>query len=183
MRIGIDLDGVCYAWEKTARYLLNTHRGYALKESPCWTHIPDSVTKDDWRWLWSDGVTLGLFRFGHIIRGAFDGIRALHDDGHELVAITHRPESAVKDTHDWLDFAGLPFSERHILTNEEPKSTVDGDVLIDDKIENVIDWIESDPARRAVLFDQPWNRVNDVNSRIFRAIGWPDVVELIVNGG
>src|SRR5688572_21456774 len=35
MRIGLDLDGVVYNWDKTARYMLRTMRGYPKHDPRC----------------------------------------------------------------------------------------------------------------------------------------------------
>ena len=179
MKIAIDLDGVIYHWDKTARYMLRTQRGCKglNKPSPHWNYIEEQVSEDDWEWLWTEGVRLGLFRYGHLITGAIEGVRALATAGHTLVVVTHRPVYAVKDTVDFLSYIDLPFDGYHILSNGEPKSTVRADVLIDDKPSNVIQWASQ--YRNALIFSQPWNQNANFlgyDLDIGRVLDWPDAV-------
>lgn len=125
-------------------------------------------TKEDHQWMWAEGVKLGLFRYGHVTTGAIVGVRKLAEQGHKLSVVTHRPAAAVQDTLDWLSYVRLPFTGVHILSNQEPKTTVDWDLLIDDKPEN-IKQAEFE-GRVGVLFDQPWNK--DVDFMPIRAQGW-----------
>lgn len=167
MRIGVDIDGVMYHWEKTARYMLREilpdspyHKGSAMgQESDHWDYIQRNVTPAHWKWLWSDGVRLGLFRHGHLWPGTIKAIRRLAEIG-QVVAITHRPASAVHDTLAWLAYQNLPLAGLHILVNMEPKSTVSPqcDVYIDDKAENCFDLAVNTDAKLVALMDRRWNR-------------------------
>src|SRR3990167_3449312 len=128
VRFGIDIDGVLYQWDKTSRYMLRTMKGYAKdgplgQPSQSWNDIENHVSKEDWNWLWNSGVKLGLFRYGHLYTGAIEGVRSLAALG-DVVVITHRPRSAVQDTLDWLSYLKLPFTEIHLLTSGEKKSTI-----------------------------------------------------------
>lgn len=178
LKIAVDADGVLYEWSKTARYMLRSYRDYDVagpmgKESTSWDYIPKNVAPQDWDWLWTEGVELGLFRYGHLVTGAIEGVNQLSRVG-EVVLVTHRPKQAVKDTLDWLSYINLPFSGIHILTNQEPKSMVDADILIDDKPDNIFEWVMH--ARYAILFDREWNQQAQVG---MRAKGWNEVVEYV----
>ncbi len=180
MDCAIDVDGVQYEWSKTARYMMRTYRGYSRegpmgKESTSWDYIQDNVTKADWDWLWTEGVRQGLFRYGHLVQGAVVGLQALVTAGHNIIAVTHRPSQAVKDTMAWFTLLDLPWSGIHILTNQEPKSAVAADVLVDDKPENIEDW-ELTTGNRGILFGRPWNRQDTTH---FRVSTWPSVVYAI----
>src|SRR5438093_1066807 len=82
-------------------------------------------------------IRLGLFRYGHVVRGAVKGVRELAEIG-DVVAVTSRPQNAVEDTLAWLLFMKLPLSGVHILSRGEKKSSVRPtcDVYIDDNVEN-----------------------------------------------
>ena len=186
MRIGVDLDGVCYHWERTARYLLRerlpnspyTQDGPLGKVSDSWDYIPRHVAAAHWKWLWNEGVKQGLFRHGHVIKGAIEGLQELTRDGHEVIIITHRPKQAVNDTLAWLAFANLDLCGVHILTSQEDKSGVRPycDVYVDDKIENVVDYANATPAKLVALFDQPWNATFATYGAIERVHGWKEFV-------
>lgn len=169
MRVGIDLDGVCYDWTGTVRYLFDAHWDIKLPEPEHWDAFQESVPKEAWRWLWTEGVDLGLFRYGNIIRGAVDGLVRLKEMGHELEVVTQRPASAVQDTMSFI--ARLPdvFSGVHLM-NSRPKSQVGLDLYIDDSPHVVADLREH--RLNYIVFDQPWNQ----QAPGLRIYGWPGVV-------
>lgn len=163
-RIGVDLDGVLYDWSGTARYLLRHWFGLSLVgEAQSWNwNIDEGVPSGAWEWLWDEegGMDRGLFRHGHLVKGAADGIRKLATLG-DLILVTHRPKLAIADTLAWLDgqfgrYRPYPFTGIHLLTEGEPKSSIDVDVLIDDKPDNITDILVNTEAD-AVVFEQPWN--------------------------
>lgn len=186
MRIAVDLDGVLYEWSKTARFMMREYRGYAKTgpmgaEATSWDYIEQHTSPEDWKWLWNEGITLGLFRYGHVVTGSQAGIRALRSQNHTVEVVTHRPASAVPDTLDWLSLfqkleAGVVFDGVHVLTNGERKSSVAVDLLIDDKPSNLEDWIGH--ARQGILFDREWNQGAKPAGSI-RAYGWYDVVKQV----
>jgi len=184
-RIGLDLDGVVYDWQRTYKYLLSEHRGVDFPDGLEWWdewNAPDRyTTAEDRKWLWSEGVRLGLFRYGNLYRGAIDGIAALASFG-DVEVVTHRPKQAVRDTCHFL--AGLPdvFAGIHVLTNQEPKSSVGCDVYVDDGPHVAQDIIAA--GKRVVLVDRPWNRdafpFNEPHpSRLVRAYDWPGIVATV----
>ena len=187
MRIAVDCDGVLYEWDKTARYMLRTYRGCeGLEEESREWLMPDqswhSVTKEDWRWLWSEGIELGLYRYGHVVKGGVQGLRTLQAMKHELILATHRPKAAVMDTLAFIHYISDSKREPviwqgfHLLTNDEPKTVVDADMLIDDKPDNVVTWAEA--GRHALLFDRGWNQeVIPSPGGVWRVNGWKGVCE------
>jgi 5'(3')-deoxyribonucleotidase len=178
-RIAVDMDGVLYEFERTMRYLLREERGYhnLTKPSEFWDDIVGGIDPIDAKWLWTEGVRLGLFRHGHVVKHAIRAIRALAAQGHQLRIVTHRPAQAAKDTIAWVDFHfggedpypfwGAPL----MLHGGESKTIVDAELLIDDKPENVEEWVAT--GREALLFDQPWNQDCKAGTRVK---GWYDVM-------
>ena len=166
MRIGLDIDGVLYKWDKTARYMLRKvlpdspyrESNTLHVESQSWDYVQNKVRPEHWEWLWTEGVRLGLFRYGHLYPGTIQAVRELAKIG-EVVLITHRPKQAVNDTLDWISFQRLPLAGVHLLTNQERKSSVkpECDVYLDDKPENVSDLAAFTDARLIGLMRRPWN--------------------------
>jgi uncharacterized HAD superfamily protein len=166
MRIGLDIDGVLYSWEKTARYMLRevlpnspyTKDGPLGHKSTHWNYIQENVSPQDWKWLWNEGVRLGLFRHGHLFPGTIKCVRRLADMG-DVVVITHRPKQAVEDTLAWLTYQRLPLAGVHILSGQEPKSSVKPlcNVYIDDKPENCDDLAMRTGAS-VFIMDREWNQ-------------------------
>lgn len=185
MRFVVDLDGVCYEWQRTYRYMLREYRGVEMPPIEDfwyrWDAQKDYGTKADHDWMWSEGVKLGLFRYGHMVKGARRGLQELDTRGHEIVVATSRPERAVSDTLDWLSLymKDIPLAGVHILSNGTSKGDLDGDILVDDYDKNIVDWTTT--GRTAWLFSQPWNwesELPSVDSLVRRATGWNGVIWL-----
>jgi len=186
VRIAVDLDGVLYEWDKTARFMLRHYKNYASsgpmgQAATSWNYIEEHVAPADWKWLWTEGVDLGLFRYGHVVTGAQSAIRDMRTAGNTVVVVTQRPSAAVPDTIAWLDLfqkkeAGVLFDGIHILTNGEPKHTVQADVLIDDKASNLEAWVGH--GRKGILFDSPLNQ-GAKPAGTERAYGWHDATRIV----
>lgn len=185
--IGVDVDGVLYCWDRTARYMLRQkmiREGRAVpieltRPSTGWHMIQNTVREEDWEWLWSEGVEQGLFRHGDVMSGAIFGVQALHEFA-DLMIITSRPEQGVHDTMAWLNLhlSHVPLSGINILSHGQPKSAVrpTPDLLIDDGLHNMEDWTRNTNSR-FILFNQPWNKAGDVYRPAGnRGIGWKDTV-------
>lgn len=187
MRIGIDLDGVCYQWTKTARYMLRevlpnspyTKDGPLGTECTEWDYIKHNVAPEHDKWLWNEGIKLGLFRHGHLFPGTIKALRELDKIG-DLVAITHRPERAAADTFAWIAFHQLPFREVHVMHGGSKTDVARCEIYIDDKPENCIELREGfDPKARVVIPDRPWNQhFDDQAHDVVRAYSWDDFVNL-----
>jgi 5'(3')-deoxyribonucleotidase len=180
VKIAVDLDGVLYEWQRTFRYMMREYRGVDMPPVEdfwfFWDAAKQYGTKEDHAWIWDEGVKRGLFRYGHVVKDGRRVLERLHDKGHKLIVVTHRPEAAVTDTIAWLDlyFKDIPLAGLHIFSNMEPKESVEADVLIDDKPENIAGWITA--GRNAILFDQPWNQ--DYHGG-YRAVTWRDVERIV----
>lgn len=187
--IGLDLDGVCYHFDRTARYMLRRRifdRGEAVPAelyhpSPGWNSIEEWVSPADWDWLWSEGVEAGLFRYGHVVGGSIEGVQALSQLG-DVVAITARPMAAVHDTLVWIStmFDKAPLSGIVIQSFGQKKSEVNPtpDVYIDDALHNAEDILRN-TLSTVVLYDAPHNNYAPETDRLVRAKGWDDVVRIV----
>jgi len=195
VRIGLDIDGVMYKWDATARYMLREvlpnspykdpvfpSDGGLHVESQSWFWIKDKVRPEHWKWLWTEGVKLGLFRYGHLYPGTIQAVKELAALG-EVVLLTHRPKEAVGDTLAWLGFLNLPIAGVHILTNQENKGLVrpECDVYLDDKPENCLDVLRYTDGR-AYCVSRPWNAGGDTSSMwpmVTRVAGWSEFIEKV----
>jgi hypothetical protein len=193
--IGLDLDGVVYDWDRTARYMLR-RRAEGRGEIPSkelsvparnWTWIKDHTPKQDYDWLWSEeGIRSGQYRYGNIVTGAIEGVQALSEIG-DVIAITARPKAAVNDTLTWLAtfFDKTPLAGLVIQSHGQKKSDVKPtpNVYIDDGTHNLKDVLENTNSF-AVQFYQPWNSgwVPDTEALAQRwgvAVGWREAVNWI----
>ena len=74
---------------------------------------------------------------------------------------------------EWLHHR-LGIRQRHVV-HTMAKSLVAGDVLIDDKPENVEDWAQAHAKGRGILFTAPHNRLHELNRGV-RASSPGDVI-------
>jgi 5'(3')-deoxyribonucleotidase len=65
----------------------------------------------------------------------------------------------------WAAYQQLPLSGVHILTNQEPKSTVKCDIYLDDKPENC-EELSANTFGRVAMWDRPWNQHSKFGPRI-----------------
>ena len=153
-----------YDFIGAANFLLNEQFGLTLPNPwPVWdgrTVIKEAGGRGnkEYGWLWKQGVQAGLFRYGHVKRGAFRVFNELQKQGHEMVAITKRPKTVRADTYEWLGFMRFAFDEVHILGPNTNKSTVPHcDVYIDDSSGNIDDLLRAG-KKNVCLLDYPHNR-------------------------
>lgn len=83
-------------------------------------------------------------------------------------------EKWVQDTFD-LSRDNVVFARR--------KELVPGCAFVDDKASNVMAWSRSHPDRLAILWDQPWNRNDDVWSDTLRVGSWERLSQLLASRG
>jgi len=178
MLIAIDLDGPCYEYDRTARYMLAAYGliHKAIPRTTSWDTIKDNIPKEAWAWLWTRGVELGLFRYGHMVKDTRVGLEQLVSQGHRIIIVTHRPAQAAQDTTEWVNlfFKGIPLEGLYMLHNREDKTTVEWDVLIDDKYQNILDAEAA--GRIGILFRREWNALERPK---YKAYGWKDVPSVI----
>jgi uncharacterized HAD superfamily protein len=75
---------------------------------------------------------------------------------HSIVIITARPTEVEEWTKFWLFRKGIPFDSIKSV-KEMKKSQLATDILIDDYIGNIREYLEGTNGF-AILLDQPWNR-------------------------
>jgi 5'-nucleotidase len=90
------------------------------------------------------------------IDGAVEGVQHIRSLGHRVVFVSAGVYAHAKFV--WLNKHGFEpgkYAEDFIVAYD--KSLIQGDVLIDDKYENVIKFPQDD-YKCSILFSQPWNR-------------------------
>lgn len=89
-----------------------------------------------------------------------EGARSVVDDlymENRVVMITGRPAKTRLWTEQWLQNEAFTFDEL-VNVKEEKKSFYRTDVLVDDYIGNIKEYLENNSMGVAILVDQPWNR-------------------------
>lgn len=185
-RAGVDLDGVVYQWEPTARGLLHAHWGVEISESQTWGWIADRLVerlgpalgKEATSWLYRyEGAAAGLWRLGEPYPDAIEALQRL-SVSHDVVIITKRPRVALVDTAEWLLRHGVFPMELIVQPPDDsrPKSSVLCDWYVDDRGANVDELSEHCPESRVFLMDRPWNQEPTSGERVF---GWLDLLEKV----
>lgn len=99
----------------------------------------------------------------------------LHDHG-DVIAVTKPypkgPTWAYERQHWLSDHISKVIHTGH-------KAYVSGDVLIEDCVANIVDWLKGNPQGRAILIDRPWNRRDLLPGRTDRAATWLQVLDFV----
>ncbi len=126
-------------------------------------------------WLWAQAPA---------VPGAIGGIRTLRRAGHYLEIITSKPEWAEPQTWRWLGkwrppvhrVTIVPFSKERPIRKCDVTNAV---LLVDDKPETCVEWVESRLDRTAFLYNRPHNRAGFTSrsERIVRVNNWVQVLK------
>lgn len=160
LRLGIDLDGVVANFTEGWMSFYNRDYGTNLvfEDSKEWgdlvnlTHFASIA--EFWEWS-SDLDGHSVFWYLDTFPGAVDALHQLHDEGHQIVIITTKPDFAIEDTHDWIQRQGLPTNEVHIL---EAKWRIECDVYLDDGPHVFPGLLRHRPRASICRYVRPWNR-------------------------
>lgn len=175
----LDTDGVLADFVQVFLDFLKTRPAY---RDHTWTHehvtqfdickalgLPGQVWSDFVRWLNGPG-RLSLFP---VLEGAHEGVKRLQEVAEVYVVtspLSGVPTWAAERDH-WLESRlGIPTSR---VIHTAAKHLIFGDILVDDRIDNVAAWQKAWPQSRGLLWDAPWNRSDAVQ---FRVKSWDDVL-------
>ena len=161
MRLGIDLDGVCYDFASSVRAYL-VHAGIRFQhqcpEPTRWEFYEDwGLSLDEFLTTCHRGVEAGIiFTHGDPFEGTVEALRAMRDAGHTLHIVTDRSfgrsGASPAATSAWLDLHGIPFDS---LTFSADKTLLRLDAMVDDKPSNYAALV--DAGVDAYLFTRAWN--------------------------
>jgi len=122
------------------------------------------------------------------IEGCREALDILTRSFHVLVATSRHP---ITDswTRGWLSANGIKY-HRLVNTHAEGKSLPEVQILVDDYVGNIEEFVTSgSDSRQAILFSQPWNADHHsltpliIAKQVFIAVGWGETVELITQIG
>jgi 5'-nucleotidase len=177
--LGVDLDGVCGDYTAALREVAIERGGHPdrLPLERSWDFREWGLSVDQFEELHRSAVAEHrIFRSMPVIAGCAEVLWRLSDAGVWIRIITHRlyvnwgHATAVADTVDWLDAAGIPYRDLCFLG---AKPQVEADCYIEDAPHNV-EALRANGAH-VVVFDQPYNR--EVAGP--RAVDWGGVEDLV----
>lgn len=144
-----------------------------VKQFP-WT---DWGYKSWWDWMRTRDWLWATFP---AIPGAIGGVHALRSKGHYMELLTSKPTWAEPQVQRWLGKWRPDFTRTTIVNLEQPKySASDADILVDDKPDNIIGWVNSADDRFGILYRQPWNDDMKLGERMVRVHDWAGVLETV----
>jgi hypothetical protein len=182
VRVGIDLDGVCYDFSASVReFLVSHHEEYWAHE-----HCPPPARwefYEDWGMDLSaflaachDGVDAGvIFTHGEPYANTAEAFERIKAAGHTIHIVTDRSfgtnGASEGATRAWLDCHGLPFDS---LTFTSDKTIVRIDAMIDDKPANyhALEAVGVD----AYLLTRPWNQHVEGAQRVLDLLHFAEVI-------
>lgn len=108
------------------------------------------------------GFTLGI----PAMQGAFDTIKLLKQDGHEVSLLTARyGDNCMPETIQWLNREMPWFNAEENAWFCYHKNRILGDILIDDKAETLIKYRAEHPKSKLITIDYPYNQHAEVDFR------------------
>ena len=160
LRVGLDLDGVCYDFVASVRrYLLTLGWDAAqLPDATDWEFFRTwGLSVEEFLQICHDGVNAGIiFATGEAYAGVAAAIARVHDAGHEVHVVTDRTfgdgDASKVATELWLPQAGIRYTS---LTISADKTSVPCDTFIEDRDKNFLALVEA--GVDAYLIDRPWN--------------------------
>lgn len=106
------------------------------------------------------------------VEGAQEYINKLIEDGHDVVVATASLVTAYEDKYRWLQ-KYFPNIKKENIIMAVRKDLIKGDIMLDDGLHNII----SNICDYAVIFDRPWNRVEDTEH--LRIYNWKEFYEFV----
>jgi hypothetical protein len=110
--------------------------------------------------------------------GGMDLVEALYAHKRFLVVTAPMPTGGTKVAAEWMAARMRsawvsPLLKHLVFASNETKPLIPGDMLIEDRVSNLVAWKRYNPKGRAILVFRPWSgcTINDI----------PDGVEMVSN--
>lgn len=112
--------------------------------------------------------------------GAVENVKQLTEVAHVYFVTAQLKDSPTwcYDRYEWLrHWFGKELADKTIFTHV--KYVCSGEMLIDDKAENVVKWKEHNPTGVAVLWDHPSNK--SFKGEVVRSDSWEQIIKWAVS--
>ena len=182
MRVGIDLDGVCYDFADSVREYLcavaQTHRYSNCPEPTRWEFYEDwGLGLGEFLDNCHAGVDSGvIFTYGDPHPNVAEAFHRIKAGGHTIHIVTDRSfgtkGASEAATRAWLDAHGLPFDS---LTFTADKTVVRLDTMVDDKLANY--YALQTAGVDAWLLTRAWNQQDKtIRQRVVDLLHFAEVI-------
>ena len=177
--VACDLDNVVLDFYGGVRHAVETEYNVIVPPFSTWDmhEVLDPIIGKSWwkwmrerDWLWPNFPA---------VPGAIGGLAQLRDAGYYVEIVTSKPEWAEFSVWKWLGKWRPPANRVTIVNMDIRKvDATDADVLIDDKLKNVVDFADDD--RYGVLFSAESNlHESELPNGVVRAKDWHAAVDLV----
>lgn len=124
----------------------------------------------------------GFFRHLPVLDNCQAVLQTFVEQGHDVVIVTARNYS-FEDSRNWIK-DHFPFLERDALIYCKRKYLVNGDILIDDKLQNIDEFAANgDVENLGILYESNYTKGIDFscNERKIKAKNWKEVYDLVTD--
>lgn len=187
MRIILDQDQVICDWVKRILEWYNEDKGTSFTKTDIKTwNMTMNLGPESEDFLRSSMRYPELYRDLDPIECSLKGVKKLIDNGHDVIIATAVPKCAGIAYHGKLEWLrrNMPFFPLNNFIAIQRKDLLDADVLLDDGLHNISQWVKMD-NRIGVVFDNPWNKCDkDITqfgsgSKLRRVKHWNEFLKLI----
>lgn len=183
MRFLIDVDGVVADLFTSLMKAVKREFGSEIKlsyESTRDFYFYDNLPPEQRESVIRELAKPGFAKYLGVVDGALEGVEKILRAGHEIFWLTAPCDDSITwvyDRNNWLK-ENFNASTKNIIYAHS-KFVCCGDVLIDDKIENVSLWQEENPQGLGIIYDRPWNESDENHIRFT----WKDIDDLLARLG
>ena len=180
MICGFDLDGVVVNSPQCVVSYINERLGFNLSMNDFTTYSMEDALPDTYKWIVSAAFKDSeMWRNVKLIDGAYETIKKLYEEGHEIYFVTSSLPSNLRKKINHLarnlDFLSKDYVWRHTI-NTQNKQMIRLDVLVDDGLFN----LTGNRSYVSICFDMPYNQTDDgLIPGFYRAYNWQDVYKII----
>lgn len=179
LRVLVDVDGVLSDFFAGAKPILHEYTGVSydfetLKTWDIFENLPKEIEDACFARFAESGFCGGL----EVLPGAQEGLAKVQALANVyIVTSPMHTRHWVYERTNWLEkHFNIP---RKKIIQAPCKYVVDGDILVDDRAENIREWAEHHPDGTGVLWAAPHNLHEPIPENVVRLSQWDDVVTLI----
>lgn len=190
MRIGVDVDEVLGDNLRVMLPWMKEHYGVSVAWRDMWSYkFYESwdETPSEAREQIDAFIESHAFATMPPVKGSQEAVHRLANNGHELFVVTSRPRFLDGVTEDWLHthfgdvFEDTLYTDMHGFGEETPKHVLAQrhglDVHLDDNAEYACHV--SEVGVPVVLFNKPWNALDDTRWNTYRADSWGSALHVL----
>lgn len=180
LTIGFDLDGVVVDSPQKVTAYINERLGLNLTMDSFTTYSMEDALPNQYKWIVSAAFKdAEMWRTVKLIDGAYNTIKKLYEEGHEIWFVTSSLPSNLRKKINHLarnlDFLPKDYVWQHTI-NTQCKQIIKVNILVDDGLFN----LTGNRDYFSICFDMPYNQTNDSEiDNFYRAHNWDEVYSFI----